>query len=45
VRGAPHTLFGATSDGNTTYALYGVYTGSSACGPPGCSLVATGGAF
>jgi hypothetical protein len=45
VRGAPHTLFGATSDGNTTYALYGAYTGSNACGAPGCALVATSGGF
>jgi len=44
-RNAPHALFGATSDGTTTYALYGAYTGSSACAPPGCALVASSGGF
>ena len=41
---APHALFGAASDGNTTYALYGAYTGSSLCAPGGCVLEAMGGA-
>ncbi|HEY2162203.1 MAG TPA: hypothetical protein VGH24_12920 [Solirubrobacteraceae bacterium] len=40
---APHALFGATSNGGTNYALYGAYMGSSACAPPGCTLVATRG--
>ena len=44
-RTAPHTLLGAASDGTTTYALYGAYTGSSACAPPGCTLVSIRGAF
>jgi hypothetical protein len=40
VAGAPSSLFGATSDGGTTYALSGPYTGSSACAVSGCTLVA-----
>lgn len=44
-RAAPHTLFAASSDGRSTYALYGLYTGSIACAPPGCSLVSMRGAF
>ena len=45
IAAAPHVLFGATSDGATTYALYGPFTGSLACAPPGCALVAKPGAL
>jgi hypothetical protein len=41
---APHALRAQTRDGNTTYAMYGPYTGSfSNCGAAGCALVAIDG--